>query len=75
MAENSEVITIRVPSGTKAALRRARVKLSRDIREFINARMNAAKLRKEYEDIEMRARKRKVSGDSGAMIREDRESR
>ncbi len=75
MVQDSEVITIRVPKGTKAALKRGKIKLSKDIREFISVRVNAARLLREYDSIEMRARKRKVSGDSAAMIREDRDSR
>jgi hypothetical protein len=75
MSESSEVITIRVPRGTKAVLKKNKIRLSKDIREFINARVNAAKFLKEYRAIEARARKRKVSGDSAAMIREDRDSR
>ncbi len=71
----SEVITVRVPYGTKARLKKAKVKLSVDIRSFIETRLNAAILLEEYVAIEARARKRKVSGDSAVMIRADRDSR
>jgi hypothetical protein len=69
------MITIRVPKGTKAFVKRERIKLSVEVRELISAKRNAATLLKEYSGIEKRARRRKVSGDSAAMIREDRDSR
>jgi hypothetical protein len=72
---NSEVITIRVPKGTKAFIKKEKIKPSTEFRELINAKRNMVVLLKEYAKIEARAKKRKVSGDSTEMIREDRDSR
>lgn len=69
------MITIRMPKGTKAFVKRERIKLGVEFRELINAKRNAAALLKEYAGIERRAKRRKVSGDSAEIIREDRESR
>jgi len=66
---------MRVPKGTKAFAKRERIKLAVEFREFINTKRNAVTLMKEYEEIEKRAKGRKVSGDSAAMVREDRDSR
>ena len=75
MSEMVEVVTVRVPKGTKVLLKRNRINVSRDFRNFINAKINAAKLIGEYKAIEKRAKKRIVSGESAQMIREDRDSR
>jgi len=72
---DSEMITIRVPKGTKAFVKREKIRLAVEVRHLINARKNTSLLLKEYAAIERRAKKRKVSGNSAAMIREDRDSR
>ncbi len=69
------MISIRVPKGTKAFVKRERIKLSLEFRELINAKRNVISLLDEYTEIEKRAKRRKVSGDSTTMIREDRDSR
>jgi hypothetical protein len=69
------MISIRVPKGTKAFIKRERIKLSLEFRELINAKRNVISLLNEYTEIEKRAKRRKVSGDSTKMIREDRDSR
>ncbi len=75
MGESGEVITIRVPKGTRAFVRRQKIKLGVEVRELIKAKMRTAALLKEFSEIERRARTRKVHGDSTAMIRADRDSR
>jgi hypothetical protein len=69
------MITIRVPKGTKAFVKRERIKVGVEFRQLINARRNAVALLKEYAEIEKRARRREVSGESAKMVREDRDSR
>ena len=69
------MVTVRVPKGTKAFAKREKIKLGVEFRELISAKKNAVTLLKEYAAIERRAKKRKVSGDSAEMIREDRDSR
>lgn len=69
------MITVRVPKGTKAFVRREGIKLSVEVRSLINSKRNAVLLLKEYAEIEKRAKKRKVSGDSAKLVREDRDSR
>ena len=69
------MVTIRVPKGTKAFAKREKIKLGIEFREFISARRRAVSLLKEYAAIEQRAKRRKVSGDSTQMIREDRDYR
>ena len=73
--EESEMITVRVPKGTKAFIKREKIKLGVEFRELISAKKNAVTLLKEYAEIEKRARRRKVSGESAKMVREDRDSR
>jgi len=69
------MITVRVPKGTKAFVKREKIKLGVEFRELISAKRNAVTLLKEYAAIERRAKGRKVSGESAAMVREDRDSR
>ncbi len=69
------MITIRVPKGTKAFVKKEKIKLGVEFRELISSKRNAVILLKEYAAIERRAKGRKVSGDSTQMIREDRDYR
>jgi len=75
MSEDTTVITIRVPKRVKLALGRAKINVSEDVRNYLEAKTKSIELYEILPKIFKRAKKRKVSGDSTAMIREDRDSR
>lgn len=75
MSEDTTVITIRVPKRVKIAMEKARVNVSEDVRDYLEAKTKSIELHELLPGIFKRARRRKVSGDSTAMIREDRDSR
>ncbi|OJI08483.1 MAG: hypothetical protein BK997_00255 [Candidatus Micrarchaeum sp. ARMAN-1] len=73
--EQTEVITIRVPKGTKALMKRAKINISSSYRSYLNASIKSMKLHKLLKKIHKDAAKIKVRGDSTLLIREDRDSR
>jgi len=75
VAENSEVITIRVPKGTKAAMKRANINLSEDVRGYLEAKSKSLRLNQLLPELRRRALKIKVSGDSSQIIRQYRDAR
>ncbi len=75
MSEDTTVITIRVPKRVKLAMDRAKVNVSAEVREYLEAKTRSIELYALLPGIFKRAKRRKVSGNSTAMIREDRDSR
>jgi hypothetical protein len=74
MAE-SEVITIRVPKGTKEAMRRIHINWSESLREHIEDRERAAKLLDLLKDFQKPSKRIRVTGDSTEIIRHYRDER
>ncbi|MGC8537840.1 MAG: antitoxin [Candidatus Micrarchaeia archaeon] len=75
MPEDTTVITIRVPKRVKLAMERAKVNVSTEVRNYLEAKARSIELYTMLPEIFKRARRRRVSGDSAAMIRKDRDSR
>ncbi len=75
MPEASEVITVRVPRGTKSAMKRAKINLSEDIRNYLEARLMSFELYGLLPGIYRRASKRRVNLDSADVIRYYRDAR
>ena len=75
MPETSEVITVRVPKGTKSAMKRAKINLSEDIRNYLEARVRSLELHRLLPELYKRAAKRRVNLDSTAIIRHYRDIR
>jgi len=69
----SEIFAIRILRKLRERMRSYQVNWSHEIREFIEKRVKQLELRKILEKAEARARK--VSVDSTALVREDRDSR
>ena len=74
MAE-SEIITIRVSKGTKAAMRRMHINWSEDIREHIEDRVRASKLLDILKELQKRQKRIRIDGDSTEIIRHYRDIR
>ena len=72
---DSEVITIRVPKGTKSAMRKMHINWSEEIREHIEDRVRAAKLLDILKTLKANSKKVKISGDSAEIIRRYRDAR
>lgn len=75
MNEKTEMLTVRVSKGTKAKIKKAKIHISEEVRNLIESKINAITLLENYKEIEKRAKKRKVSGNSNILIRIDRDSR
>ena len=75
MSEDTTVITIRVPKRVKLAMDKARVNVSAEVRNYLEAKTKSIELYALLPEIFKRAKRRKASGNSIAMIREDRDSR
>ena len=73
--EQTEIITIRVPKGTKSLMKKVKINISSNYRAYLNASIKSAKLNKLLKKIHKDAAKIKVNGDSTRLIREDRDSR
>ncbi len=69
----SEVVTIRVPEGTKSLFKKAKISISAEFNRYLESRRRSIQLLNLLNEISKRARKRKVSGDSTLLIREDRD--
>ncbi len=74
MAE-SEVITIRVPKGTKATMKKIHVNWSKDIREHIEDRVRATKLLDLLNELQKSSKRIRIRGDSTDIIRHYRDIR
>jgi hypothetical protein len=75
MAETSEVITVRVPKGTRALLKKAKVNVSEEVREYLEAKAKSIRLYALLPAIHKRASRIKISGDSTEIIRHYRDTR
>ncbi len=75
MPEDTAVITIRVSRRVKLAMEKAKINVSTDVRNYLEAKTRSIELYMLLPEIFKRAKKRKASGNSTAMIREDRDSR
>ncbi|MCL4380926.1 hypothetical protein M1141_01480 [Candidatus Marsarchaeota archaeon] len=75
MSEDTTVITIRVPKRVKIAMEKAKVNVSTDVRNYLEAKARSIELYGLLPEIFKRAKKRKALGNSTAMIRKDRDSR
>ncbi|MCL5090124.1 MAG: antitoxin [Candidatus Marsarchaeota archaeon] len=75
MPEDTTVITIRVPKKVKIAMEKAKINVSVEVRNYLEAKTRSIELYGMLPEIFKRAKRRKVSGNSAAMIREDRDSR
>lgn len=75
MADNSEVITIRVPKGTKATMKKAKINVSEDVRSYLEAKMKSLHLHQLLPELKKKALNIKIAGDSTAIIRHYRDIR
>lgn len=75
MPENSEVITIRVPRGTKETMKKAKINVSEDVRSYLEAKAKSLKLHQLLPELKRKALRIKISGDSTKIIREYRDAR
>ena len=75
MSEDTTVITIRVPKKVKLTMEKAKINVSVEVRNYLEAKTRSIELYELLPKIFKRAKKRKASGNSTAMIREDRDSR
>jgi len=75
MMRMSEVFTVRIPRELRERMRRYQVNWSEEIREFIERRVRQLELAGTLEEVEAKARGRRTSVDSTALVREDRDSR
>lgn len=75
MSEDTTVITIRVPKRVKLAMDKAKVNVSAEVRNYLEAKARSIELYALLPGIFKRAKKRKALSNSAAMIREDRDSR
>ncbi len=71
----SEVVSVRVPRELKEKMKRYRIDWSEEIRRFIEERIRLLELLEVLDEVEGRARKRRVRVDSTMLIRELREER
>lgn len=69
----SATITIRIPRELKEKMKMLPMEWSKEIRSFIEERVRRLMLMKALDEIEPRARKRRLKVDSTELIREDRE--
>jgi len=68
----SATITIRIPRELKEKMKKLPTEWSKEIRGFIEDRVRHLMLIKALEEIEPRAKRRKLKVDSTELIREDR---
>ncbi|MCE4611688.1 MAG: CopG family transcriptional regulator [Desulfurococcales archaeon] len=71
----SDVVSIRVPRELKEKMKKYNIDWSREIRRFIEERVKTLELLEVLEDIERKAKGRKVRVNSVSLIREEREKR
>ncbi len=65
-------VTVRIPKELKERMRRINVNWSEEVRAFLERRVAQLEALQMLDEIEKRAVKRKVKGDSAELIREDR---
>jgi len=69
----STTFTIRIPRKLKERMEKNPVGWSQEVRGFLEERVRQVELMRVLQEVESRAIKRKVKGDSTILIREDRE--
>ena len=75
MSEDTVVITVRVPKRVKLAMEKAKVNVSEEVRNYLEAKTKSLELHELLPDIFKRAKKRKIHLDSTAIIRYYRDTR
>jgi len=69
----STTFTIRIPRKLKEKMEENPAEWSQEVRGFLEERVKQVELMRTLQEVESRAIKRKVKGDSTILIREDRE--
>ena len=69
----STTFTIRIPRKLKEKMEKNPAEWSQEVRDFLEERVKQVELMRTLQEVESRAIKRKVKGDSTILIREDRE--
>lgn len=69
----STTYTIRIPRKLKEKMDENPIEWSQEVRGFLEQRVKQVELIKTLREVEARAKKRKVKGDSTILIREDRD--
>ena len=69
----STTFTVRIPKKLKQKIEENPAEWSQEVREFLEQRVKQVELIKTLHEVQARAVKRKVKGDSTALIREDRD--
>jgi len=69
----STTFTVRIPRKLKEKMEENPAEWSQEVRGFLEERVKQVELMRTLQEVESRAIKRKVKGDSTSLIREDRE--
>lgn len=69
----STTFTLRIPRKLKEKMDENPMEWSQEVRGFLEERVKQVELLKTLREVESRAKKRKVKGDSTILIREDRD--
>lgn len=69
----STTFTVRIPRKLKEKMEENPAEWSQEVRGFLEERVKQVELMRTLQEVESRAIKRKVKGDSISLIREDRE--
>ncbi len=69
----STTYTIRIPRKLKEKMDENQIEWSQEVRGFLEERVKQVELIKILQEVQVRAKKRKVKGDSTILIREDRD--
>ena len=69
----STTFTVRIPRKLKEKMEETPAEWSQEVRGFLEERVKQVELMRTLQEVESRAIKRKVKGDSTSLIREDRE--
>jgi hypothetical protein len=69
----STTFTIRIPRKLKEKMEENPAEWSQEVRDFLEERVKQVELMRTLQEVESRAIKRKVKGDSTILIREDRQ--
>ncbi len=69
----SDVVSVRVPKELKERMKKYRVNLGEEVRRFLEERVRVFEFLEMLDNIERRAKKRRIRIDSAELIREMRE--
>ncbi|ASI13782.1 Phd family antitoxin [Candidatus Mancarchaeum acidiphilum] len=75
MTEDTAIITVRVPKKVKIAMNKANINISKEIRDYLEAKTRSLELYALLPEISKRAKNRKVTLNSTRIIRKYRDSR